>query len=584
MQSSLRHSLLWMTLLAATTPGLSDCDLQPLVATRQGLVRGGVGRSDAGRIFHSFKGLPYARAPVGRLRFQPPQRHPGWEGAADATRHGSRCLQFDYFQNFTEDGSEDCLFANVYTPRLPGPHGGGGGGGLPVMVFIHGGGFTVWDGDEQWFGPRYFMDEDVVLVTFNYRLGPFGFFTTHDRHAPGNYGLLDQVMLLRWVRDNIAFFGGDPEAVTIFGESAGGTSVSLMVISPLARGLFHHAISQSGSAISTFGVSGRQQGSATKFATQLNCSTEDVAAMVECVREVSAHDLNNAVKELGVAKVHFYPRVDREADSPLLPESPRLLLERGDFNLVPWIQGQTEEEGTLLMFESLSDPAVMARLFAGNLTQWGLFADLTTASTSRILDCGADPAEEVRKVFDFYAGNATLSYDNLLPLARVAGDREVLVPMTEELLLASQHAPVYQYVLDHRGAGRLSFPEAVSLLSPDLGPTHGDDLLYLFANERQAPPPAGHAAHTMIRFVVSLWSSFARTGRPHSSVLAMPDWPLFTERSRRYMRINSEPSLGEHLGTERVRFWQTVRVNEPWRHPVQASCTEEAAAAPEGEM
>ena len=248
-------------LLAAMTAGCVENDTgRPLVATREGLVRGAIARSAAGRLFYSFKGIRYARAPVGSLRFQPPQRHPGWSGIADGLSHGSVCPQLDFLANFTLKGSEDCLFANVYTPRLPTTPRSAGG--LPVMVFIHDGGFTMGRGDADVYGPQYFMDEDVVLVTFNYRLGALGFFTTHDGHASGNYGLLDQVLLLRWVQDNIAAFGGDPGSVTIFGESAGASSVSILVLSPLTRGLLHHAISQSGTAVA--GLGGWQQGDGSR--------------------------------------------------------------------------------------------------------------------------------------------------------------------------------------------------------------------------------------------------------------------------------------------------------------------------------
>ena len=146
-----------------------------------------------------------------------------------------------------------------------------------------------------------------------------------------------------------------------------------------------------------------------------------------------------------------------------------------------------------------------------------------------------------------------------------------------ETILASRHAPVYRYLLDHTGPGRLS-PAETNLFWPvapevsDYGTTHGDDLLYLFSNTKLPMAAPDSPTYTMIRFMVSLWTSFARTGRPSSAVLEMPDWPVFTEHHQRHMRLNSAPSVGERLFQERADFWQTVRINEPWRHIVETDC------------
>ncbi|XP_037080974.1 acylcarnitine hydrolase-like [Pollicipes pollicipes] len=562
--------LLSLTLLLTAAAGYPDVQSRPLVATREGIVRGVARRSAAGGLFFGFKGIPYARAPLGPLRFQPPQRHPGWADVLDGLKHGRTCLQYNAFKNNSLEGDEDCLFANVYTPQLPALERAVGG--LPVMVFIHGGGFTMGSGDEEVYGPNYFMDETVVLVTFNYRLGPLGFFTAHDKSAPGNYGLLDQVMLLQWVRDNIARFGGDPAAVTVFGESAGGASVSLLVLSPLAKGLFHHAISQSGTALAIFAAGGKAKDFTQKFAEQLSCSVDDVSIMVECIRNAPSEDLMEAKKKLGLQEILFHPRVDNESESPLLPKDPRDLIKNGEFNLVPWMNGIAEEEGALFAPFFLQNKSVAEGVFSGNPITWGILTGLISESGAIPLDCGSDSNVEIAKVIDFYIGNDTLSHTNPLPFVQAVGDRLFVAPMSEEVRLASLHAPVYKYVLDYRGPGRLSAAELLGIDAPYMGPSHGDDLVYLFSNAKQAAYPADSPTYTMIRFMVSLWTSFARTGRPSSTVLPTPDWPAFTEQSQRHMRLNAEPSVGERLFEERVRIWQGVRMNEAWRHEVQTSC------------
>ncbi|XP_037068914.1 cholinesterase-like [Pollicipes pollicipes] len=248
------------------------------------------------------------------------------------------------------EGQEDCLFVNVYSPRLPVSDGEPG---LPVMVWIHEGAFISGSGDADLHGVDFLMDEDVVVVTLNYRLGVFGFFTTDDAAAPGNIGLLDQVLALQWVRNNIARFGGDPQLVTVFGESAGGASVSLQVISPLSgRPLPPGPVSQSGSASAFWALGDRQRSLALHFAAELGCPSEDSWAVVECVRHAPAADIMRVLESLGPygALVEggwnlFRPRVDRESTSPFLPDQPNVLLQRGQFSRVPWMIGCNQDEG-----------------------------------------------------------------------------------------------------------------------------------------------------------------------------------------------------------------------------------------------
>ena len=199
----------------------------------------------------AFLGLPYAAPPVGDMRWKAPEPPAKWKGKRDATRYGARCVQARVFDDmvFQDNGpSEDCLFLNVYTPAEARNKSK-----LPVMFWIHGGGYSGGASSEPRHNGDFLPTKGVVLVTINYRLGVFGFLATEDLAkeaggAAGNYGLLDMVAALRWVNANIRNFGGDPGNVTIFGESAGSFAVSTLMASPLAQGLFHKAIGESGAA------------------------------------------------------------------------------------------------------------------------------------------------------------------------------------------------------------------------------------------------------------------------------------------------------------------------------------------------
>ncbi|XP_037068517.1 LOW QUALITY PROTEIN: acylcarnitine hydrolase-like [Pollicipes pollicipes] len=519
---------------------------RPVVRFEDGELRGFTLHSFDGRQYAAFKGIPYARPPVGDLRLRPPRAHPGWSGVRDAARHGSTCLQYNMMRNFTMEGQEDCLFVNVYSPRLP---AGDGEPRLPVMVWIHGGGFVSGSGDADIFGADFLMDEDVVVVTLNYRLNVFGFFTTDDAEAPGNIGLLDQVLALHWVRSNIARFGGDPQLVTLFGESAGGASVSLQVISPLSAGLFHRAVSQSGSASSCWALGGQQRLLALHLAAELGCPSEESRAVLECVRRAPAADIMRVLGALASSTSdlpkRFHPRVDGDAASPFLPAEPNVLLQRGQFSHVPWMMGCNQDEGLFLLTIARAREEAFRRAQAGDLEAWVSEELMGGGGISGKMEKPLDVAAKIR---DFFGSRGDAAVVDLL------SDRFFILALSAEADLASQHVPVYKYVLDHVGAGQLRFSDLLQVPAPSASNvTHGDDLAYLFHGDQQPLPERG-----------SLWTSFARRGYPATDVLDAPAWPIFTAQSQRHLRLNAAPSLGARAFEERVRFWRSLPLAEPW--------------------
>lgn len=266
----------------------SDKELSDLVITTAlGKIRGTILPSQAGRNFYAFRGIPYAKAPVDSLRFRPPEPIEQWFDIFDATFDGPKCPQPGLV---SEDVSEDCLRLNIYTRQLPSESEPNPK--KPVIVFIHPGGFYSLSGQSKNFaGPQYFMDRNLVLVTFNYRLGTLGFLATGTQEAPGNMGLKDQVQLLRWVKLHISRFGGDPNSVTVLGYGAGAMAVTLHMVSPMSQGLFQRAIVMSGAATGQWSLPEHQMDVAKKQAALLQCNTRDLKEMMLCLREVSMSEI-----------------------------------------------------------------------------------------------------------------------------------------------------------------------------------------------------------------------------------------------------------------------------------------------------
>ncbi|CAG2055676.1 unnamed protein product, partial [Timema podura] len=365
----------------------------PLVTIAQGSLIGSVMTSHCGRQFYAFQSIPYARPPVGELRFAPPKAALPWTGVLNATSDVPvMCIQKNYLLlNPSVSGVEDCLVLNVFTPELNRSRS------LDVMVYIHGGGFFSGTGATVYNGPDYLMDKDIVLVTFNYRLGALGFLSTGDDEAPGNLGLKDQVTALRWVRDNIEAFGGNPNSVTIFGQSAGSSCVHYHILSKMSAevylhsvkqfivtyktqaitssadimystelytrnntvrhcgaGLFHRAISQSGTALNVFAWPIDGLDLARRQARLMGCPERNTTELVACLRAADAGDLldsGDAFHTWSVDPLNVYgPVIENNSltgGEAFLTDLPFSLIKKRQFNHVPWIQGVVANEGII---------------------------------------------------------------------------------------------------------------------------------------------------------------------------------------------------------------------------------------------
>ena len=518
MKITRHHACLLVACLAAC--GGDEKTDPTVVAFADGQVRGSITDSGMGR---KFLGIPYAKPPVGALRFQAPQKPDKWTNVRDATKFSARCAQLASatLQNEASN-EEDCLYLNVWTP-LPAPKEP-----LPVMIWIHGGGNVNGSTSEPvpfvhtgvfYTGEFLAEGHGVVVVSMNYRLGLFGFFGHPDLWAEGssgNQGLLDQQMAFQWVKDNIAKFGGDPGKVTIFGESAGSFDVCMHMAAPSSAGLFHRAISESGGCTTKMRTKTEAETAGINFAAHVGCTG---AGTLACLRAKSAADL------MATADVAMGFGFGPEVDTQFLPDQPRTLYDAGMIAKVPYLLGSNTDEGTLFL------PATKPT------TQDDYTAALVVAF-------GAATAPAVANMYPM--GNFADGMPNpaTAALARAIGDGR-LVCTTVDTAVRASHAglSVYMYNFD--------IPVPISPPGTYLGATHGSELVSVFGTSPAFTDQTKAISDLMQRY----WTNFAKTGDPNAG--ADLKWPAFTESMNLRVNFAVQPSVVTNFRATECAFWRT---------------------------
>ncbi|CAH2002355.1 unnamed protein product [Acanthoscelides obtectus] len=314
----------------------------PQVETKLGKVEGTWRTSFDGRKYAAFEGVPYAKPPTGDRRFKEPQPIESWKGVWNATRIYV-CPQSTTDFSDNVQGEEDCLYMNVYVPKI------GSKQLLDVVAHIHGG-FFMTGYSQKGIGDKYIMGKDIVVVSFNYRLGALGFLSTEDDVVPGNNGLKDQALALKWIQENIEAFGGNRQSVTLTGCSAGGVSVHMHYLSPYSKGLFHRGISHSGTAIASKVIQHSPLETARTLAQNVGCNFTSTKMMVDCLRTRPASLLVDKTKQCLQPFKHFpccpfAPVIEKSGKKPFLADHPYKLLKKGKVQDLPWITSVVADDG-----------------------------------------------------------------------------------------------------------------------------------------------------------------------------------------------------------------------------------------------
>ncbi|XP_071451905.1 juvenile hormone esterase-like [Hetaerina americana] len=538
----------------------------PLVHTPLGAVRGTTMTSRSGKTIYAFRGMRYAVPPVGELRFKPPvPAAESWDGIKNATEDASSCPQSnDIF--LSGPTSEDCLFLNVYSPRLPNRQNNPR---YPVLFFIHHGAWNGLSGQSSLVGPRYLMDEEIVLVTINYRLGALGFLSTGDSEVPGNNGFKDQLLALKWVRDNIASFGGNPETVTIYGYSAGAGSVQLHMASPRSAGLFHRAISSSGSALCGWAMTRDPMTQARRQAKLLNCPHDNRATskqIVDCLRGKDAEEIAKSYYSLTEWMLHpsvvFGAVIEAEgsSDQPFITEDPDLTFQRGNFAQVPWIIGTTNNE----MMQT-ADVIVRNETILEDFSQ--NFERIVPIPFYFERDTPAS-LRKSRRLKEFYFPDGRITRDSLQPITDLFTDGIFFYGADRSVKLASlrSRSPVYYYMYVYRG--RFGQMTAEPGMDRPRGAVHHDDLIHVFygdgSDEGGFPFLTDEFPEAVTsKRLVRMWANFARTGNPtpasnRNDDLIPTNWTPHTLNNLSYLEIGENLIMKRALRQERAAVWDDV--------------------------
>ncbi|MBN1159242.1 MAG: carboxylesterase family protein [Bacteroidales bacterium] len=495
-KTNLKYGL--VLIILALFSGTSCTEKQKLiddtVQTQYGLVKGLV--NEPGTVT-AFKGIPYAAPPVGSLRWREPQPPMPWEGVRDASGFCESCMQLPpmNFGPYTDEFvkldslSEDCLFLNIWTPAK------NASDQLAVLVYIHGGGFSGGSGSIVIYDGEELAKKGIIVITINYRVGPLGFLshpeltTESPNHASGNYGILDQIAALKWIQENIAAFGGDPNRVTIAGQSAGAMSVNALIASPLAKGLFQRAIAQSGSSCYTGTFSGASPELSEAEMQGVEFAKMRGASSLAELRAMSAEQIT------GPPVTSFPPagpKFGTVIDGYVLTDNCLKTFEKGEQNDVPFMTGFNSGETSLT---------------------------------------GEFSGETARTFFSLYP----LGPEGDTAFAKMEAAREQM--RLNAFLWMEQRAETattkgYIYYFDQA----IPWPE-----HPEFGAFHTSEVLYVFRNFKTLDRPWTATDTAVSEMMSSYWVNFANSGDPNNE--GLPEWKAFSSNDRSVMRLSENSGM-----------------------------------------
>ncbi|KAL4709679.1 hypothetical protein ACJJTC_007410 [Scirpophaga incertulas] len=522
-----------------------------------GILEGELVDNDYGEQFYSFKGIPYAKPPLGDLRFKAPRPVKPWDGVKQAKQFGPNCYQREVFLQLPPDGCEDCLYINVYSPNIK-PRMQ-----LPVMVWIHGGGFVWGSGDDNMYGPEFLLRHDVVVVTLNYRLGALGFLCLDTEEVPGNAGMKDQVLALKWVQKNIGYFGGDASKVSIFGESAGGASVTFHLISPMSKGLFNRVIFQSGCILNFWSriVDPRQK--ALALARKHGFYSEDNRKLYEFfknlpVEKMIDHTLNTTLgRKLYELDWAIVSEKEHGEERFFFGDVSDFLIS-GIHDGVEVLAGYTEDEG-MLAYNAPQVTEDIIYKYSNDFLEFFVPKQIAVESPLSVrLMVG-----NILKNYYFKNGmNPRDNLDGLLNYLRMDFFIFELISFVK-FVANTMKNQVYLYKFTCKSErNQITNMLGLNYIWKDQSRSpvcHADELLYLF-NPKAVNLKLDQNSDTfrMIDNITKLWTNFAKYGNPTPDNSLGVQWTPYSLQHQRYLNIGN--TLVSETAPEKddVKLWEAL--------------------------
>nr|ADF43469.1 carboxyl/choline esterase CCE006a [Helicoverpa armigera] len=514
--------------------GLSRID--PLVDSKVGLIRG-LRATDGD--YSMFMGIPYATVNESNP-FGPSTPHPGFDDVFEAYDDSAICPQIEEFHN-TVVGSVDCLHLNIYAPNSANSRNR-----LPVLVWIYGGGFSIGFSGRFLYGPQFFVEKEVILVTLNYRLGPYGFMCLDIPDVPGNQGLKDQQLALKWIKDNIEAFGGDSNQITIMGESAGGASVDFHLLYSQEK-LFDKVILQSGAALSPWAIAEPDTSAPLKLSEHLGFATKDIQEALDFLATVDTNLIIASIPELGLefrpCKENDFENVEKFIhDYPLNIKKPSIAN-------VPILTGYNTYE-SLYIYDKLSEE---------EFENLNVFHDFLVKYFN--LD-DEDLFEMEQYVRNFYIGDEKISKAEEDGIIKFHSDLFFTYPVvrTIQKYLDNGVKNIYFYLFSYEG--ERNFVKNKQNITT-AGASHADELGYLFDISYMGEP--NPEDQLIVDRITTLWSNFVKYGNPtpETSELLPVQWPIVTKDLLNYLNIDSELQVEKRNFNTRIVFWELFyKLNE----------------------
>ncbi|CAG9762947.1 unnamed protein product [Ceutorhynchus assimilis] len=487
------------------------------VQTNYGRVKGRTQSMLDGSFYYAWQGIPYASPPTGSLRFQAPRAPASWNGAKAATKDSNACYQV---KTDSPNENEDCLYLNVFSPANY-----KSANGLPVIFWIYGGAFRGGSSNFASTGPDWFVQQGVIVVTHNYRVGPFGFLSTGDKVVPGNAGLKDQAFALKWTYENIAGFGGDPNKIVIAGESAGSASVGYQLLSPKNKGLFRGAIQQSGSPLNEWAFMANPESYVESLIQTIDPKAKVGSKSSEqllYLQGLSAKTIDLASKSTNPSLA--LPVIEPEHDNAFITEKMYEAFEQGNYNQVPVLIGHNSEEEVFIL---------RSHAFVRQLGQGFDSNPLSTLPANVQIANKRDLANQIKAI---YLKQDELFVNRQDVVIRFKSDSAFTRGIIKQGELMSNYANVYFYVFSYDGTlgGWDKYIDGAENV------THGEDLRYIWvsrgsksSNEDLTKYPKSDQITS--QRIIKMWTNFAKNLNPTQWV----NWPTFNASHQQFLDIGT---------------------------------------------